>query len=242
MLRPGLGRRFGRRTTGGGSPSQPTRDPSQDTGLKLRLRADKGITLASTKVSAWASQVGDALLAQATDANRFTLVSSDSNFNGRATLSGAGAAWLRDTSFTAIAQPYMMIVLCRITAGATNVVVDDGGGNNAPALFYSAGTWKAASGSNLDSGDTTQTGVRAHLLDADGNSSSYYIDDFTTPKIGPGVGGGEAINSLTVGANNTGSSGMTGQVAEIIITSTRGQTQRNKYRDYLNAYYARSIV
>lgn len=217
-------------------------NPLEDSGIKLWLRADKGITLASTKVSAWVSQAGDASLAQATDATRPTFVSSDSNFNNRATVSFSPTQWLRDTSFTAIAQPYMMIVLCRVTAGVTNVVVDDGGATDAPALFYSSGTWKAASGANIDSSDATLTGVRAHLLDAVGDATSaYYISNFTTPKVTANAGT-NAPNSMTIGANNSGAGGITGQIAEIIITSTRGQTQRNKYRDYLNAFYARSIV
>lgn len=215
--------------------------PSDDAGLAVWLRADLGVSATGSHVDSWTSQAGDAVLT-GSGAGRPTLDTS-ATYGGQAVLSFAGSQFVRDTSFTAIATPYIAIVVGRSTSGTTQIMVDDGGlGADSPAIYYATGQWRAQGGASaLLSGVTSLTVPRVHALYADGASSEYYIDDFTAAKIG-GTTGPTNAQSLTVGANQAGAGGLNGEVAEVIITASAPGGVLSLYRDYINARYGLSIA
>lgn len=228
--------RVGRRTPPRSAAAAPW-SPLDDAGLALWLRADLGRT--GSPADALVSQAGDAVLTAAGAAR--PTVSTSAEYGGQTVLLGAGAQYMRDTSYTTIAVPYLCIVVARCTSGTTQILVDDGGaGSDSPAIYYATGQWRAQGGTTaLLSGVTSLTAPRVHALIANGASSEYYIDDFTTPKAS-GTTGPTDNQSLTIMANQANAGAINGEWAETIITTSTSLLA--DYRTYLNARYGLSIA
>lgn len=229
----------GSATRGGGAAAAFS--PADDADLALWLRADLGIADTGGLVDSWTSQAGDAVLT-GSGAGRPTLGTS-ATYGGRAVLTFAGSQFVRDTLYTTISQPYIAIVVGRSTSGATQIVIDDGGtGADSPAIFFATGQWQGRGGtSSLLSGVTSVSAPLAQAVVANGASSAYYAgNDFTTASVS-GVSGTVASQSLTVGANNSGTGGLNGEVAEVIITRATAAILAT-YRDYINTRYGLSLA
>lgn len=214
---------------GGGAPPW---SPLDDPGLAKWWRADLGVGLSSGVVSSWTDQVTGESLTQGTASARPTPTTR----NGLPVLSFDGGDSLQNASLTARAYRYFAIVIGELTgAGATQVMVDDGGGTaNGFAFFYSAGNWVASAGSNLaDTTAVAKTGNHVHILDANSGSSGVYYIDTLDSAAATGITGTATNDSMTVGANQGSAGPITGYVREIIVTTTVLSSTPLGYPGYL---------
>lgn len=200
--------------------------PSADAGLVRWWRADQGVSLSGSDVTAWADIVSGISLTASGNPQVTAAI------DGQATIAFDGTGdWLRNASIASLAQRYIVYLVGQITgAAATQILCDDGGGNSdAPAIFFASSLWQANSGgSSLTSGSPSKTAAHAHCLDANGASSAYYVDDLTSA-IASGNAGATASNSLTIGANQSGAGPLTGVIAEVIFTTTPDRSQIGAY-------------
>ncbi len=128
--------------------------PASLPGLILWLRADLGITLAGSKVSAWADQSGNGNdFTQAVDARRPTFTASDANFNNQAVVTGSATTFLASaapmggglaqTTVLAVFRDASAAIGLLLEAGPTfptagGLMVDLTGGANCDVYTYGA--------------------------------------------------------------------------------------------------------
>lgn len=126
-------------------------------GLDLWLRADQGVTLVSTKVSAWADLSGKGNnCTQGTDANRPTFVASATN--GRPGLSFAGSHWLDGAFGSTVTIGTLFIALTQTGDGAPFEAAPVATSNTGFSLFRS-GTLLARRLSGSDATIAYSTGA-----------------------------------------------------------------------------------
>lgn len=194
------------------------------TGLLAWYRADLGVTLNGSTVSAWADQsgTGDANkdATQATPANQPTFVASHANFNSRAVLSFDGTSdYLKTAAWAATAsQPNTVYSVSRLTAAASIFIYDGFAAAARHAIFANAvtGNLTAFGGSSLNS-TVSNTGVtRACCALFNGASSAFYVDTYTVASVS-GNAGSASLTGLTIGASNANASFWNGHIGELIV-------------------------
>ncbi len=177
-------------------------------GLLLWLDANKGITLSSGFVTAWADQSGAGdpgrNAQQPTPSNLPGYNAADPSYNGQATLSMLSNQWMVTGAWsTAPAQPLTVVVVGEQQAGGTHqqfltdsisaasemaLYVPGGGGS----IDLYAGAVTGASGQ-----PTNSPGI--FLAEYNGASSAVYHNNPTTP-LATGNAGTNGITGLTIGA------------------------------------------
>lgn len=132
----GFGRRDGFRNAGGQAVAQA---PATISDLKVWFRADRGVTLNGSTVSAWADQAalgGAQDMSQGTAAEQPTYVASDADFAGQPSLQFDGttdkliAATAADWTFMSNGLGLTVFLVCRVSADvASQLLLDNNNGD-----------------------------------------------------------------------------------------------------------------
>lgn len=194
--------------------------PSATSGLIFWLRADTGVTLVGSNVSAWTDMSSSALsVTQSTDANRPTIVSSD--VNGRPGVRGAASARLDVSSFPTITAATFLLVLMR-TSLASAYMLSGASGNFGiiEGFTGSALEWFSGGGTDRLTFAATPT-AGAHVLIAtqtNGGALTLYYDGAqvaTKPTAGASLVAVQSIFNVTGGTTN----GFDGDLLEMLTYS-----------------------
>ena len=202
-------------------------NPSDISNAVAWYRADLGITLNGSNVSAWNDQsgVGDANrnLLQASAGSQPTYVASSANFGGRPTLlANSLDDFLQSGTWSAsISQPYTKAVVAIANNAVASAVTTDGGSEGSAYIYEAAGgssnTWTGFAGTALGSG-VSSTSKSAVLVIFNGNSSSIYVNS-NTPTNGP-IGAANHGTQLTVmNSRDTHSFAVGVELAELVMYS-----------------------
>lgn len=196
--------------------------PPVASGLRAWFRADTGVTNSSGHASAWADQSGtgdtNKNLAQGTGAAQPTINAANASFNNQATLDfDSGDYMVSGTWTSALAQP-ATVFFCGKTLGAGGVYyIFDGLNANEMNAAGVSGYSAIQAGALLfqvpDFGSTPFVGAGLY----NGGSSKIYNNALTA--IITGAAGAGGLTGMTVGADYTGASKVTGSIAEILVYS-----------------------
>lgn len=228
--------------------------------LAAWYRADRGVTLASGVVSAWADQSGSGkTLSQGTAGARPTPVASNAAFNGQPTLSFDGG----DSLVAAVASDWNFL---HNGLGCTLILVAKGDAANTVYAFCGTQTTVASRGMQLrttgggnlvwdvGNGSVDILGLTV-LVDLDdalfkttlrytegraGNEYAYRINGGadTTGISGAAPSASDATGPLTVGARSGAGLTLTGDIAEVIAYSRYiTDAEANALDAYLLARY-----
>lgn len=212
------------------------------TGLVAFYRASLGVTESGGAVSAWNDQSGtgdsNKNATQGTGSAQPTYVSSDAEFNNRATISGDGGDFLETGTWAAsLAQACTVFVVCKRDSGAVAYAVDglaetfgiaSVSGYSAmlgPSMIYNTPDWSTPS---------------VVVGEFNGASGKLYNSALTAIQTGD-VGSGGATG-LTLFADNTQLSNLVGTIAEIIVYDHILSTgNRTAVMNFLGTYYGITI-
>jgi hypothetical protein len=218
--------------------SRPIRgwEPRLLSGCKLWLRADRGITLASTKVSAWTDQSGNGVtVSQGTDANRPTFTSADPSVTGTsATTKLAVSGMSAPTAVTYV------VVLKRGT-NANSYMLAGTNDNMGFIENFTANTIEWFNGGGTDrltfAGTRTAGFHICTLTQTNGAGIVLYYDG-----VQAATKGTAAANLLAIGAllnSVSGSNGNNGSIAELIAYDrVLPAAERTRLHDNLKAHWA----
>lgn len=223
--------------------------PAPTTDLAIRYRADLGVTTGATFT--WANQGdlgSDADVAQSTGTAQPSVTAENATFDNQPTLDFAGGDFLQSSGlFTTPLDPVATgftsyIVMTASTALQIFFDNNTDGSSNDINSFYSSGAFRMDAGAALTYTRALPSGVFV-LCNVFGNTSSaIYVDDLDTAGA-TGSSGTEAMNSITVGANQAGAGSLVGSIAEILIyRDAHDAAQRAAVGAYLNDRYGLSLV
>lgn len=206
--------------------------------LKLWLRADLGVTLNGSTVSAWADQSGNGRNAtQGTAANQPTYTT----LGNQAALTFDGANDLLDcVNIGSIAQPFTFWIVGKATDNNVNrTLVDSASGGrisvymSAPIALFAG----AAVGSGLTMGTTNARVLECRF---DGASSFVRQDATQSANINPGADG---TGQTRIGANSSASAFYNGTIAEVaLVSGSMSATDRAAMRSYLGSRYGITVA
>jgi hypothetical protein len=218
--------------------------PAKLTGLAFWLRADLGISLNGSNVSAWADQSGSGRnVLQNTAANQPPFAASDAGFGGNAVvgaLSDVDPDYLTSAAFTSIPQPYTFYAVLQLpdTVGTRDafdlsssfVLVRQ---NSTPQVLINAGLSVTASGS------LTSPTILCAVFN--GASSALYLN--STTAAATGNAGTNAFDLLRIGINHAGGAPAGGKYAEIFLDATANDAAtRAKAMAYLSARHKITVT
>ena len=215
----------------------PAFTPASLTSLRLWVKSDTGITIA-TGVSQWDDLSGNANhLVQATGANQ--PVVTNSAINGLPAITFDGTNDFIKKAFT-LAQPATVFIVFRQNTWTLNDQLYDGNGGDTMILSQSGGASPSLRiyGGAAYLTPTSDLAVGVFGLASavySGVSSSFQINNGTTVS---GSGGSASPGGMTVAAGASGSFCADISVAEIIVmaaTATAGE--RTSMRAYVTARY-----
>ena len=221
--------------------------PTSLPNLKAWFRADLGITLNGSTVSAWNDQSGtgdsNKNLTQGTAANQPTYVSSDSSYNNMPTVSfdGTNDYLFTGTWSSALAQPSTWYVVGQIDNLAGMWYIFDGLAAVRNAVLNDGTSQLYAVGYSLPLSTTNMTSKFVFSAVFDGASSKAYANNLTTTAAS-GTAGFSSQAGLTVGARYSGSTPLQGKIAEIIAYSgSHSTSDRTSVMNYLAARYTITV-
>lgn len=250
MSRRFQGPRLSRRMPGGGVIVSPLTIFGNS--LELWLRADLGITLNGSDVSAWADQSGSSdnggagnhHPAQGTAANQPPYNSSDAGYGGQPTLSFTGTRWLFSPVWTTAPTTVgTFFIVCNFDGTATGAAALCFNNSSVGTLYQTVGNdLRYYQGTDLII-DTASTRAAKHIwgVDRNGASSNVYEDNVTAIKSGNPNNLG--LNRIMVGSfDPVGTAPLIGTVAEIISVNRLATTaERTATMKYLGARYGITV-
>ena len=229
----------------GSAPFQPI-DLS---GLVAWFRADKGLTLNGSNVSAWADQsgVGDSgrNLAQGNSALQPAFTASDAAYNNRPTVGFAGLELLVSGAWSAnLPVPSTRMVVGHGANDLTNNYFMDSiqGGNQHALIASSSGFSDVFDGATLTDNTATPDTPNVFVIVDNGASTKIYRSAHTVRKTG-NAGANANWTGVTVGNTAGGGSfALTGSIAEIAEWDRAlSATEIALLMDYAGARYGISI-
>lgn len=204
----------------------PEFSPRQVPGARLWLEASLGITLNGSNVSAWADQTTNGSnTTQGTPAAQALYTTS--GINGRAALATDGGDWVSLTSWAggdpAIASVYFV---GQRAAGGFQYLFDGGPSAADPASRMAAYIDGASVNMYAGSILTTTTAIPlntrflARFQFYATASSNFRVEPHGSSVItGTGSCGAATLNGITVGARFTGTQGLNGSMAEVLVVN-----------------------
>lgn len=219
-------------------------DANSIVNLALWLRADTGVTSdGADAVSQWDFKNGTfrgvSNVAQATGVNQPTLVASNASYNNQPTINFDGNDFLDSVAFSSvIAQADTIFIVADADVTASRIYIDTATGANQQQIFSRGGgnaDWGIFAGSVLSTGAIIDSNVHIQEYTVNGVNSEIIIDGVSEAT---GAAGAGDLDSLRVGISSTGTFGLLGDIAEIIIyTDDVSAGDRTILRDYLNERY-----
>lgn len=170
-------------------------------------KADTGITVVAGNAQHAVDQTGDGNDMAGTVANTFT--ANDPAFNDTPSIQVADSASALGNTHTEN-QPLTIYLAGRVNGGGDCDIIgsDDLTSVHRVSFGSRGGNWYLyAGGGILTSGIAVDTAAHAFAIVVDGASSAVYMDDSTTPIIGPGDPGGNASQVAIGGATSVTASG-----------------------------------
>lgn len=246
------GRSASRRGFGLGMPRRrglPPWTPKRlGSSLALWLRADLGVTLNGSTVSAWADQSGNSRTAsQGTGGRQPTYVASVADLGGQPAFlySAAAQTYLSTAAGAVVAQPTTLLAVARSGTLAANMIVLDGpvgGTRRQLAGINASNQHNAFAGATLNS-STTWANNAAHIVmvEFNGSSSAIYRNSATTT-IASGNAGAVSFEGVAIGSANSGGQNWTGHIAEVIAVSGASANIRRALMQYASTRYAITVT
>ena len=188
--------------------------PKQINGCALWLRADLGVTLVNSAVTAWADQSGQGNNVVAGNAPSY--IAQDPGYNGKPTLSfvGASSQSLAGT-FKTVPQPFTEYLVCESSSGAGVQVPL--GCTNSCEILWSGTVWEIADSGAVPSTNANRA-IQCHAGVFNGASSKYYINRSAAVAVSGNPGTDSFNNNIVVGSSG-GANFLNGKIAEIIVFS-----------------------
>lgn len=208
------------------------------------LRADMGVTLATSAVAAWADQSGNAKnFSQGTAPNRMSFTASDAAFGSQPVVVGTGSGWLDATSAWNLSQPSTVLIVGTsgvfanwttffdCSAGARTAVRADP--SNVLAVY--AGT------ANVTSGSVASPSSFAAVIN--GASSVHYLNSVSSS--GAGDPGSVGIGTPMIGAGPAAVFPMqsVSKIAELVVVNrVLTAAELRRWFTYTRARYGLAVT
>lgn len=207
--------------------------------LSLWLRADLGITLNGSNVSAWADQSGNGNnVSQSTSGFQPAYNATDANYGGQSsiTFNAVTPTFLTLASFV-LAQPTTLYVVHNFSTLTGTIVPVDGNSASKQAVYGNSGSWAMFAGSAASSATSVASGTHCAVGMFNGGSSFQYLDA-SSPAIQSNVNpGANGWNSQLVIGGNSGDD-ISGTIAEVLIYGVaHSSSQVSTNLKYLAARY-----
>jgi len=217
--------------------------PPQVGNLVSWLRADMGITLNGSNVSAWADQSGNGNhVTQATAVKQPTYVASDASYNGLPTVSFGGAQSMNTAALlpsSPIAQPITMILAGQTHQSPGGSFLCEFSGTRFLFYYTTIGPDLRVFANGSELLDNVNVADQKHVYAAqfNGAASALYIDNSQTAAASGTVGAG-SLTDLAVGSESGTANFLTGKIAEVIVyNSVISPIQRSTLFAYLGSRY-----
>jgi len=211
--------------------------PTNLPGCVLWLRADLGVTLNGTTVSAWADQSGNGNnVSQSTGSAQPTFNNVDSSYNGKSTFSFVSANSQALTGTFTKTQPFTIVLVGHSTNSLLNDEFIFGGSG--------VGIWTASisdevtsyAGSVLAAANGTAGTPALMAATFNGATSALYVNSSTA--VASGNIGTNNMSSISIGGENSQAHFLDGKMAEVLIyTGALSAAQVNTLFAYLNNRY-----
>lgn len=215
--------------------------PISISGCVLWLRADLGITLNGSNVSAWADQsgTGDANknVAQASAPSQPTYTSSSANYNNEPIISDTVSIKLLKSGTWASPMTQPATIYAAGNMGTGRLFDGDTAAGGRMAILSSTNKWSMFAGTAILEGTTASSTRSVACAVFNGASSALYVTDPNTAQVtgNPGTNGFARLGILDTW---DGMGGGTEELAELIIYSgAHTATQRSQVMSYMRARY-----
>ena len=191
--------------------------PAQVPGLVGWWRADLGVTLNGSTVSAWADQSGAGNnVSQGVTGNQPTFNASDAHFNGAPSFTYNGTSSVLTAATLSPTLAGLTTIAAVYFASTANTLVM--GTPSSASMGIDGGAWYIFRGT-VHVGSTASTGLHmlaATTTNASSSSSYFYVDSSASPVISAAnVGGSANMNSINVGGET--SFYLNGAIAEAML-------------------------
>lgn len=145
---------------------------------------------------------------------------------------------LTHTFGSSLSQANTIFVVGNINGAGPEYFIDGLDGSNRHIIYRSGGNWFIFSGANV-SGGTSDANKHIFTAVFNGASSSLRVDGAS---VLSGNAGAHSVGGLTIGANNSESILLDGDIAELIVYSDSLTTdERDQVEEYLSGKYGISL-
>lgn len=184
--------------------------------------ATDDVYTANVVASAWASAAGARSFTQATASHRPTYVQASASYASHASLSFATASSqsIIDTVAITLPQPDTFYVVGRSTSGAGNYAFVDASGGAIQACYSASGAQDATMyGGSFVASSTAVSSPSVMAFVFNGASSAIYVTN-SASSVASGNVNANGIGTIAIGGANRGAGFLTGDVVDIILTSS----------------------
>lgn len=187
----------------------------------VRYRADTGITLNGSKVSAWADSIsgGTHNLTQVTGSKQPTFNASDAAYNNQPSVAfdSASFQWLTSATWaSSIAAPFSIVVIGNDdgTAAIQQYTDAEVGGSETGIIYNNSGAYDWYSGTVRHSAVVASSSPKVIAANF-GTSGSIWVNSNSTNATANS--GTNALTGLTLGNSSSGDNELNGKMVELIV-------------------------